>query len=387
MTPFHSDDHSRLYNGDCLEVLKQCPDNYFSSIVTDPPYGLEFMGKDWDKGVPGVEFWKEFLRVTKPGGMALVFGGTRTFHRLACAIEDAGWEIRDCIMWLYGSGFPKSLNISKSIDKAKGAEREIVGIHPNSASSLGNGINMAGGKAQKIVSLSAPASDLAKLWNGWGTALKPAWEPIIVAMKPTEGTFAENAEKWGVAGINVDGARIAINGETVPINKLEEWSGFGQKERPAYTQETNTKGRFPANLLLDEEAGKMLDEQSEGKMHSAGHSRESNRHGDYKGIFAMQGAGGHRMGDSGGASRFFYCAKAGKKERGEGNKHPTVKPLSLMRYLVKLIKPPVGGKILDPFAGSGTTLLAAHEEGVEAVGIEMQSEYCGIIVKRLTGGK
>src|SRR6185312_518845 len=202
---------SDIYLGDCREVRSALPDNSVDTIITDPPYGLEFMGKGWDKGVPGVEFWKEFLAVAKPGAMLLAFGGTRTFHRMTAAIEDSGWEIRDCMMWLYGSGFPKSLNISKAIDKAKGVERDVVGISANDrpASQVKGGKafdrGLDEGQEHQPLMITAPATDLAKQWDGWGTALKPAWEPIIVAMKPLDGTFAENAEKWGVAGINVDG--------------------------------------------------------------------------------------------------------------------------------------------------------------------------------------
>src|SRR6185437_12416714 len=250
---------SDIYLGDCREVRSALPDNSVDTIITDPPYGLEFMGKGWDKGVPGVEFWKEFLAVAKPGAMLLAFGGTRTFHRMTAAIEDAGWEIRDCLMWLYGSGFPKSLDISKAIDKSKGAEREITGKYTDpdgiTRTKRSDGIWSSDGADSRYV--TAPATDLAKQWNGWGTALKPAWEPIIVAMKPLDGTFAENAEKWGVAGINVDGGRIGtdeIKSATIQRNG-GIWASDGEGgARHNGNGTSNPQGRWPANLLLDEEA-------------------------------------------------------------------------------------------------------------------------------------
>ncbi len=357
-----------IYQGDCIEVRSVLADNSVDTIITDPPYGLEFMGKGWDKGVPGVEYWKEFLAVTKPGGMLLAFGGTRTYHRLACAIEDAGWEIRDCMMWLYGSGFPKSHNLHGQFE-------------------------------------------------GWGTALKPAWEPIIVAMKPIEGTYAQNAEKWGVAGINVDGGRIEaadqdvldaavkrMTGNIVQVNNSTGNFVAGAKS----IQPKSAKGRWPANLLLDEDAAAMLDEQS-------GVSPSNYRHdkGMATGMFPGKHRTGHGVNDSGGASRFFYCAKASKSERNAGceglpekpnssygefagtpehgpklgvtknNFHPTVKPLKLMEYLCTLTKTPTGGIVLDPFSGSGTTLLAAKNTGRQYVGIEKDGAYFEIIKARL----
>jgi len=362
---------SELYLGDCREVVKQFPDNLVDTIITDPPYGLEFMGKGWDKGVPGIEYWKEFLAVTKPGGMLLAFGGTRTYHRLACAIEDAGWEIRDCMMWLYGSGFPKSHNFKEGAFK------------------------------------------------GWGTALKPAWEPIIVAMKPLDGTFAQNAEKWGVAGINVDGGRIGTQVMTEGRAKKSEVYAAGNnshnkmfKEAQPLLNPATHQGRWPANLLLDEDAAGLLDEQS-GELKSGGGVRRPN---GSKSV-AMSPLAADDISEwsasAGGASRFFYCSKASKSERNAGceglpekpnnsygdfagtpehgpklnvtkqNFHPTVKPLKLMEYLCTLTKTPTGGIVLDPFAGSGTTLLAAKNIGREYIGIEMSPEYHKIIEARL----
>jgi DNA modification methylase len=207
-----------LHNGDCLQVMAGMPENSIDTIITDPPYGLAFMGKEWDHGVPGIPFWAEALRVSKPGGILLAFGGTRTVHRLACAIEDAGWEIRDRMQWIYGSGFPKSHNISKAIDKAAGAEREVVGYskgHRNNAPPTA----MVGAPHSGNGSITAPATDAAQLWDGYGTALKPAHEPIIVAMKPLDGTFAQNALTHGVAGLWVDGGRVTGQ---LPNNKTHD---------------------------------------------------------------------------------------------------------------------------------------------------------------------
>ena len=408
---------SDIYLGDCREVRSALPDNSVDTIITDPPYGLEFMGKGWDKGVPGVEFWKEFLAVAKPGAMLLAFGGTRTFHRMTAAIEDSGWEIRDCMMWLYGSGFPKSLNISKAIDKAKGVERDVVGISANDrpASQVKGGKafdrGLDEGQEHQPLMITAPATDLAKQWDGWGTALKPAWEPIIVAMKPLDGTFAENAEKWGVAGINVDGGRISTS-EKLSIGSGDLGYHGADGSNPG---KQNAQGRWPANLLLDEDAAAMLDGRSGTlKSHGGGTASYGGAFGNGKAVTdstAME----RFKGDSGGASRFFYVAKASRTERNRGceglpqrpsgmvsensgqhitrrdgdapepsaNHHPTVKPLKLMEYLCTLTKTPTGGIVLDPFAGSGTTLLAAKNTGREYIGIEQNPEYFEIIKARL----
>jgi DNA modification methylase len=312
------------------------------------------MGKDWDHGIPGVAFWEAALRVAKPGAFLLAFGGTRTYHRLTCAIEDAGWEIRDCMLWVYGSGFPKSHDISKAIDKAAGAEREVVGINADYLRRKPNGMKTDGatayGYSQKQQdtdpSITAPATEAAKLWDGWGTALKPAYEPIIVAMKPLDGTFANNALTHGVAGLNIDGGRIGTSGARNNGRKKDSeiYGDFGPTERVDYD-----KGRWPANVILDEAAGEMLDEQS---------------------------------GEN--PSRFFYCAKASRSERGECNHHPTVKPLDLMAYLCKLTMTPTGGTVLDPFCGSGSTIVAAIQVGREAIGIEKNPEYSEIARARVS---
>lgn len=319
-----------ITHGDCLEEMAKMEANSISAIVTDPPYGLGFMGKKWDAGLPHEHIWKEALRVIKPGGHLLAFGGTRMFHRLTCAIEDAGWEIRDCLMWLYGSGFPKSHN--------------HFGL------------------------------------EGYGTALKPAWEPIIMAMKPCEGTFKENAEKWGQAGINVDGCRIESS-DNLGRPRGEQLNIYGKFK--FIISESHPKGRWPANVLLDEEAAAMLDEQS-GQLKS-GELKPYKSTCDLKAL--GWGFSAERdyvsPANAGGASRFFYCAKASPSERGEGNKHPTVKPIKLMEYLIKLVMPPKEGVLLDPFAGSGTTILAAKRLGYDAIGIEKEEEYCTIARERI----
>ena len=389
-----------LYEGDCVEVMKRLPDNSVDSVVTDPPYELGFMGKKWDStGIAySVAMWREVLRVLKPGGHLLSFGGTRTYHRMACAIEDAGFEIRDQLQWLYGSGFPKSLDIGKAIDKAAGKKRPSLGAAKGAGGNPKGYKTGSGGAFKAEYSITVPATPEAVQWNGWGTALKPANEPVCLARKPlAETTIAANVLKWGTGGLNVDGCLIAPREEA-------DKAGFGHysrntskpgalagkvqndNERREFTP-TARAGRFPANILLDEEAAAMLDEQSgrlaSGKAPATGFVRHSDKHRNTYGRFEGQRAEPTTLyGDSGGASRFFYVAKASKSERGKGNLHPTVKPVKLMRYLVRLITPP-GGTVLDPFAGSGTTLLAAEREGFDSIGIEMNPEYCEIIRKRM----
>lgn len=328
-----------LLDGDCLEHLKSLPDDSIDAIVTDPPYGLKFMGKKWDYEIPSVEVWRECLRVLKPGGHALIACGTRTQHRMAVNIEDAGFEIRDVITWLYGSGFPKSLNIGKQ-----------------------------GGP------------------EGWGTALKPACEFWTLARKPLgESTVAKNVLKHGTGGINVDGCRVETT-DALSFGSRELGDGikYGKCE-PTTPGIQNPQGRFPANLILDEEAAAMLDEQT-GNLGKSSGGRSVKRSGKYvEGRVSAPGEWTNEdpgFGDSGGASRFFYTAKASKSERGAGNSHPTVKPLKLMRYLCRLITPP-GGLVLDPFMGSGSTGVAAVQEGFIFLGIEREPDYMEIATKRL----
>jgi hypothetical protein len=345
--------------------------NSVDAIVTDPPYGLSFMGKGWDKGVPGVEFWVEALRVAKPGAHLLAFGGTRMVHRLAVAIEDAGWEIRDRIHWVYGSGFPKSHNVSKAIDKAAGAERGEETPHPTNSCKGGQWCSCgeldATGRFSptKHAAATAPATPAAKKWDGWGTALKPAVEPIILARKPFKGTVAANVLEWGTGAINVDGCRVGTNGEKFSIPQSDPTRRAGtvgtdlgitgssiedfQKAQADSIRRTQQQGRFPANLIHDGS-----DEATAG------------------------------MGD---ASRYFYCAKASKKDRDEGlrewrNTHPTVKPTDLMAYLCRLVTPP-SGTVLDPFNGSGSTGKAAVREGFNYIGCELDPDYVEIARARI----
>lgn len=387
--PLLTTEHSLVHFGSNLDVLPKLEDNSVDSIVTDPPYELGFMGKKWDSsGIAyNVELWKECLRVLKPGGHLLSFGGTRTWHRVAVAIEDAGFEVRDSIAWMYGSGFPKSLDISKAIDKAAGAEREVqtetiedlfgerTERKEKPASGIGqNGSAFSGhaeGATQK--ELGDPITPEAKQWEGWGTAVKPAFEPIVVARKPLIGTVAQNVLEHGTGGLNIDGSRVKGESWTRPPQSGVPYDG-NWKSIPT---ESNLLGRWPANVILDEYSAEILDEQS-------------------------------------GASRFFYCPKASKTDRNEGleeleakrhsdrekadgvggdnprnrtnqarqNFHPTVKPTALMTYLINLVTPP-NGTVLDPFTGSGSTGKAAILAGFNFVGIELTEDYYPIIEGRL----
>lgn len=479
-----------VHHGNNLDILPTLPDNSVDSIVTDPPYELGFMGKKWDNsGIAySVELWQQCLRVLKPGGHLLAFGGTRTFHRIAVAIEDAGFEIRDSIAWMYGSGFPKSLDISKAIDRSKGENRdrqlqftawmrstgitaeqineatqtsmashyltdksqpaiataelfdllrpylpevpeeierlvaertgiewtayknrEVIGVQKNAMA----GWSMDGETKFVDRDITAPSTPEAEKWQGWGTALKPAFEPIIVARKPLIGTVAENVLQYGTGGLNIDGSRIGTEKRTytprLTANQNlndDGWSNIGKR-----VDSKEALGRWPANLILDEYTAELLDEQS--GIRPGGNFPTQRGAGVATGF--GQGkpteGGARSMGDSGGASRFFYIAKASKRDRNEGleqlpirrpdsrsetgmgtfegkgvqpqhNFHPTVKPTQLMRYLVKLVTPP-GGTVLDPFTGSGSTGKAAILEGFDFIGIELTEEYLPIIEGRL----
>jgi site-specific DNA-methyltransferase (adenine-specific) len=400
--PYYEHAGITIYHGNCLEVLPEI--GPVDAVVTDPPYGLEFMGKGWDRGVPGVEFWERVAGAMKPGAHLLAFGGTRTFHRLTCAIEDAGLEIRDCIMWLYGSGFPKSLDVGKAIDKAAGAEREVMGrrvyadghVQNSSPDALEPPIGTFK-RTQDRRDITAPATDAAKQWDGWGTALKPAWEPIILARKPLEGTVAENVLKHGVGGLNIDRCRIEFNGpdderESKQKNRHADFDSgprdnkvFGADDRPrANDGNYDAPGRWPANVIHDgsEEVMESFPDTSTHATGSAGVTKatKSNVYGSYAG-----GKVNIYGNDKGSAARFFYCAKANRQDRHRDNDHPTVKPLALMRYLCRLIAPP-GGVVLDPFMGSGPTLRAARDLGCKAIGIEIEEHYCEIAAKRLDQG-
>ena len=420
----------QLYLGDCLAVLADLPADSFDAIITDAPYGLSFMGKDWDHSVPGIPFWAAILRVAKPGAHMLAFGGTRTWHRLAVAIEDAGWQLRDTLMWLYGSGFPKSLDISKAIDKAAGAERNVLGPNPNGRpNSAGKPVAVWSPRVDGV--LSIPATEAAAAWDGWGTALKPAWEPILLCRKPcSEPTVAANVIRHGTGGINVDACRIALEENvgtySTPgkggLGKNVFHEGFPSGARPSVAVEGSVRhdarGRFPANLLHDGSpevlegfpAAEPARTGFRGEEHSGRHGGLADLGGNIReGTDSLRG---HN--DNGGsAARFFYCAKASKADRDEGcegmerrpggstvagytddvangldrnrpvhNFHPTVKPCALMRYLSRLITPP-GGVVLDPFMGSGSTGKAAIAEGFRFAGIEIDPAYLAIATARI----
>jgi DNA modification methylase len=510
----------QILHGNNLDILPTLADNSIDSIVTDPPYELGFMGKKWDSsGIAySVELWQQCLRVLKPGGHLLSFGGTRTYHRVAVAIEDAGFELRDSIAWLYGSGFPKSLDVSKAIDKelAKTENEDSIG-RQRLASQMRQALVLSGKsrtqiddyfgtknvsqywfsperksevvpadkwpwvrdflnaqhldsevwrlnglkgepqfqlaferKATGYYQHSAahqvwmanysdhtplppkekkdrPLTPEAQQWQGWGTALKPAFEPVIVARKPIEGTVANNVLKWGTGGLNIDGSRIGTQDNLA--KKYPNGPGgehFRGGSAPAQQWVQPLQGRWPANLILDEDTAELLDEQSgeskagfgKSKIKTTGQSEWTHRGGIYTPGREIEF---ERYADSGGASRFFYVAKASKRDRNEGleglpekikpygnreiddvpedgdrpgsvndkfttqpakNFHPTVKPTSLMEYLIKLVTPP-NGTVLDPFTGSGSTGKAAILQGFDFIGIEMTEEYLAIIEGRL----
>lgn len=478
--------------GSCLDRLPELADNSIDAVVTDPPYELGFMGKSWDSS--GIAFnpqvWAECLRVLKPGGHLLAFGGSRTWHRIAVAIEDAGFEVRDSIAWLYGSGFPKSLDISKAIDKAAPragmfdgfaahfakrrrasgltqksiaqhfpsrtggltgcvwnwenganvptvdqwkilqpllelsnewlplierveAEREVIGQQKNAMA----GWNMDGTTKFVDRDITLAATEEAKKWSGWGTALKPAFEPVIVARKPLIGTVAANVLAYGTGGLNIDGSRIGTGtGETRTVSYPDIRGDNYQQGKESYSERgtvervVKDQGRWPANVILDPFTAELLDEQSEITKSTTTKIGQYDSRSEFGG-----GQINVRHPDSGGASRFFYVAKASKRDRNEGldglemrksgsyearnresekgqfdgptpkaqNFHPTVKPTDLMRYLVKLVTPP-GGTVLDPFTGSGSTGKAAILEGFEFIGCELTDDYLPIIEGRLS---
>ncbi|ANU79475.1 DNA methyltransferase [Mycobacterium phage Gompeii16] len=446
--------------GDCRDILTELEDASVDSIVTDPPYELGFMGKKWDgSGIAfDVEMWEQCLRVLKPGGHLLAFGGSRTWHRLTVAIEDAGFEIRDSIAWLYGSGFPKSLDVSKAIDKRPGvgrhaefatelkaarrtagytnsfdvaekvtgrrtgavanwekyqwpearwwpalrdllgmdakwdgviaeAQREVVGTRQHGRNSLMGGLEGRGTLAESL--LTEASTDAAKQWQGWGTALKPAFEPIVVARKPLSGTVAANVLEHGTGALNIDACRIATDEDRSRPPRAANAIYGGGNGTNSTASESNPAGRWPTNVVLDEAQAAELDAQTGITISRKGKPRTgANGHG-----WGMT-ATGAEYDDEGGASRFFpvfkYQAKAPTKERPsyvneDGTKvaHSTVKPLTLMRWLARLVCPP-GGVILDPFAGSGTTVEACLLEGFDCIAIENEPDYIPLIEHRIS---
>jgi DNA modification methylase len=412
----------KLINNDCIAAMKEMPDDSVDSIVTDPPYELGFMGKSWDaSGIAfNIEVWQEALRVLKPGGHLIAFSGSRTYHRMAVAIEDAGFQIRDQIMWVYGSGFPKSLNISKAFDKAEGLlEHEGAGMIADGSPTMSMYPSI---KPSEYVSPEPPGL-LAQQWQGWGTALKPAHEPMVLARKPVEGTVANNVLTYGVGGLNIDGSRVPSDDgfekawdKPVSTNISAEGGKYiseGNQHTVDLSSNRPVGGRFPANFIHDGSDEVVALFPDTGK--STGGRIGKKTMGDVTNVPAGQyEAGDPGYGDSGSAARFFYCAKASKRDRNEGlddsyakqvdetrkvgskggnnprnrganeriNHHPTVKPTSLMQYLVRLITPG-GGIVLDPFMGSGSTGKACAYEGFDFIGIEQSAEYVEIAQARI----
>jgi DNA modification methylase len=462
----------KLLHGDCLEQMKTLPDNSVDAIVSDPPYGISFMAKKWDYDVPKVEVWQEAMRVLKPGGHALIACGTRTQHRMVVNIEDAGFEIRDVVSWIYGSGFPKSLNVSKAIDKMDATyerrarqlqftgwmvencaisastanllmgtkaeakhyftsgeqphiatrehfeklrphftadtpdwiegmvnqrtiesenfkRREVVGTQEMRDTSevriaVTSSADTYDEKATRQVNITAPATEAAKQWDGWGTALKPACEFFTLCRKPlSEKTVAANVLKWGTGGINIDGCRVGENpGYSYPNGAGGNSFSVGDEPDGKRTEPVkSTQGRFPANLIHDGSqevlAGFPETKSGGGNKSRKGDTKDSNTFGTYNAP-----APDVREADKGSAARFFYCAKASKKDRNEGNHHPTVKPTALMAYLCRLITP-TGGTVLDPYMGSGSTGKAAVSEGFDFIGCELDEEYYAIATARI----
>ena len=410
----------KILQGECREVMFTLEAESVDAIVTDPPYELGFMNKSWDAS--GVAFdpetWRHALRVLKPGGHLLAFSGSRTYHRMACAIEDAGFEIRDQIMWVYGSGFPKSHDVSKAIDREAGAEREVVGskfgmpgysLAPDRGRNVGAGHDGTLSNPHAECAITAPATDAARTWSGWGTALKPAHEPIVVARKPFKGTVAQNVLAHGTGALNIDGCRVGTDGATT---RSEQAPYAESGWRTGHKVETLNAGRWPANFIHDgsDEVLRLFPETASGYLNRGNITAENGIYGR-----RPKGLKGEYESSSGSAARFFYCAKASKRDREDGlagfqavrtggmqatadgsmltgsgnertttraNHHPTVKPTELMRYLCRLVTPP-GGLVLDPFTGSGSTGRGAVLEGFRFLGIEMDPGYMDLAIARI----
>lgn len=414
-------DRYTLHPGDCLGTLRAMPACSVDSIVTDPPYGLSFMGKRWDYDVPSAEVWAECLRVLKPGGHLLAFAGTRTQHRMAVRIEDAGFEIRDMIAWVYGSGFPKSLDVSKAIDKAAGAERIVVSegkavkrmIPGADQNATGSWIKDNG--REYVPTVTMAATDAAAQWQGWGTALKPALEPITVARKPLAGTVAANVLAHGAGALNISGCRVGVTDAAYARNCSGDRGHAGTRGADAAGATSlragggsAAEGRWPANLIHDGSDEVVALFPAEAGAAAPVHKRNGDKFRNSYGAFQgnIDEAGSTFQGDKGSAARFFYCAKTSRKDRNEGlqdpgpqfahgatlrqvenaattgNTHPTVKPTDLMAYLCRLVTPP-GGIVLDPFMGSGSTGKAAIREGFQFIGCELDSNYLAIAEARL----
>jgi len=372
----------KVFQGSNLDVLPTLPDNSVDAIVTDPPYELGFMGKSWDSsGIAySVELWRECLRVLKPGGHLLAFSGSRTYHRMVVAIEDSGFEIRDMVSWISNKTFPKSMDVSKAIDKAAGAERKVVGINPNVVreAKVAGGSDF-GGFTRANPEITEAATDEAKEWAGWGTALKPTVEPIVLARKPLDGTVANNVLTWGVGGLNIDASRIKTTDNFGGGAKGS--SGFAANYSNDGWVAGSDLGRWPANVILDEEAATIVDEQSgseSSRFFYVARASKSDRNEGLEGLPKGKSGAIYNQRPSGGLNSHLH----GEDSKPMENFHPTVKPTSLMTYLIKLIAP-VGSTILDPFTGSGSTGKAALLNGYKFIGIELTEEYLPIIKGRL----
>ena len=364
----------KIYNQDCAEALKELDDNSVDSIITDPPYGLGFMGKEWDSLPPSREVFEECFRVLKPGGHLLSFGGTRTYHRMAVAIEDAGFEIRDMIEWVYGSGFPKSLNIGKAVDKLQGNERKSEIVKGKIFTGSNNNIKGESGEYEITKGTSE--------WEGWGTALKPAHEPICMARKPlAEKTVAENCLKWGTGGINIDGSRVGT--EEITTQGGEKFKGEIYNKYNICLESTHN-GRFPANLIHDnsEEVRECFPNESERFFKSIIYQAKASKSERNKGCEELEKKAKVFNGQSDKPSDDMKDVEKRFTTQPKANNHPTVKPIALMEYLIKMVTPK-GGVVLDPFTGSGTTGVAALQNGYQFIGIEKESDYIPIIEARL----
>jgi hypothetical protein len=427
-----------IHHGSVLDVARGLPEASFDALLCDPPYGLSFMGKRWDYQVPSVEEWAACLRALKPGAPLLAFGGSRTYHRLACNIEDAGFELRDQLCWLYAKGFPKSLNVGLAIDNAEGAEREVIGTRTltgNAAVSTkekGGTYGVQVGTVPAVeVPVTAPATDLAKAWDGYGTALKPAHEPIVLARRPLDGTMAENVARWGVGALAIDACRISTDGAERPliqsVGRRTSKNVFGDGLNGSKAIGQTNVGRWPANLLLDEGAAEILDAEvgprisGKAVRHNGGGGQIMSGLGDapYKPKPPLPDLG--YLDGKTNPSRFFFCSKVSTNEREAGceglplrsagemtgdreegsaaldsprtgagrgngarNHHPTLKPISLTTWLARLIRPPVPGRILVPFAGAGSEMIGALLAGWPmVVGIEREADYLPIARARI----
>lgn len=409
-----------ILHGDVLAHLRELPGNTADALFCDPPYGFSFMGKAWDYDVPSVDVWREALRVLKPGAALLAFGGARTFHRIATGIEDAGFELRDSLCWLYGKGFPKSRNVSIDLDKAAGAERRVVEVRGTKAAGLQDG-----GYTTRIPDVrTAAASPLARQWEGYGTALKPAWEPIILARKPLEGTIASNVTTWGTGALAIDACRIGDEPRhNPPAGNKPGGSSYNLSAvgMPADAEGRDCFGRWPANVALDEEAAAALDATQPRTKSNPNPRNNAARANLAKGAERAR-VSAPQHADEGGPSRFFYCAKVSTRERefgceglalksageatggrvdgsagldnpragagrtgGARNHHPTLKPLALARWLARLILPPTpDATLLIPYAGAGSEMIGALQAGWPIVlGIEGEAEYIEIARARL----